>query len=383
MNTYQKIFVVILLSVLTRQSYAFDTVAVKELYHGVQYYHIVTGEPLSIHLIEADLTQSAIKLELGIANYGLNMGGQKTSICANRRIEEGMNVLAAVNCDFFGGPGDWQAENSMIKKGEYVKGAKLNRTMMAITDDNVPFIGDFQFDGFFIAARDTIIIDGLNLYSEAPEIILFNDDWNIPVRVNKEFTYYSLINTEVIEVNSETEFAWRQVLSEDSTYLLKEDEWLLQIPADVYYDHEISITSTDFIDVFLGTGTKPESIYTLFGGLPGLVKDGKRPESYIGVELLTSKSFIAKNPRTAIGYSEDKSKLFLIVVDGRQPELSVGMSLYELADFMISIGCYDLLNLDGGGSSTMTLEDSVVNSPSDKTGERSVFNMLYIVGERN
>ena len=57
------------------------------------------------------------------------------------------------------------------------------------------------------------------------------------------------------------------------------------------------------------------------------------------------------------------------------------MSLYELADFMISIGCYDLLNLDGGGSSTMTIQDSVVNSPSDKTGERAVFNMLYIVAE--
>ena len=48
---------------------------------------------------------------------------------------------------------------------------------------------------------------------------------------------------------------------------------------------------------------------------------------------------------------------------------------------MISIGCYDLLNLDGGGSTTITLRDSVVNSPSDKTGERKVYNSLLLVSE--
>jgi len=382
MNNCLKIYIVLVLSVFTGQLFAYDTVAVKELSHGVQYYHIISGEPLSMHLIEADITNTGIKLELGIANDGINMGGERTSNLAKRRIAEGINVIAAVNCDFFGGPGDWQAENSMIKKGEYIKGAKLDRTMMAITDNNIPYIGDFQFYGYVLAAQDTIFLDGLNMYSEKGKTILYNDYWNIPVKVNKKFIYYSLMATDLIKINSKIEFAWNQIASEDSTYNLREDEWLLQIPADIFSDHKTSIASTDFIDVYIGTETRPESIYTLFGGLPGLVKDGHRPESYLGVERLTSKGFIAKNPRTAIGYSKDKSKLFLLVVDGRQPELSAGMSLYELADFMISIGCYDLLNLDGGGSSTMTILDSVVNSPSDKTGERAVFNMLFITESR-
>ena len=77
----------------------------------------------------------------------------------------------------------------------------------------------------------------------------------------------------------------------------------------------------------------------------------------------------------------DFLKLFVAAIDGRQKSHSVGMSLYELADFMISIGCYDLLNLDGGGSTTITLRDSVVNSTSDKTGERKVYNSLLLVSE--
>lgn len=382
MMTNMKSFVILILSVVTGQLFAFDTVAVMELNRGVQYFHIINEEPLSIHLIEADLTEAEIKFELGIANDGLNLGGERTSSLVKRKIKNGDNILAAVNCDFFGGPGHWQAENSMIKEGEYVKGVRLNRDMMALTDNNIPFIGDFQFHGYIVADQDTIFLDGLNQYSEETKTVLYNDYWNIPVKVKKNYTYYSLINDGGIEVNSESKFAWRQVESQDSTYLINADEWLLQIPADIYSGLESSIISTDYVDVFLGTQTETENIYTLFGGLPGLVKDGKRPENYSAVARLTSKGFVAKNPRTAIGYSKDKSKLFLVVIDGRQPALSIGMSLSELADFMISIDCYDLLNLDGGGSSTMTIQDSVVNSPSDKAGERAVFSMLYLSGER-
>ena len=78
-----------------------------------------------------------------------------------------------------------------------------------------------------------------------------------------------------------------------------------------------------------------------------------------------------------------------MVVDGRQPGYSVGMTLEELAHFMrTQLGNFSLskenayqgLNLDGGGSSTMVVEGEVVNSPSDQTGERPVANALVIAG---
>ena len=95
----------VLLTYLSQNTFALDTVAVKQLYPGVTYYHITSAEPLSIHLLETDLSNNAIKLELEIANGGLNRGGETTSSAAKRRLDEGKRVIAAVNCDFFGGPG--------------------------------------------------------------------------------------------------------------------------------------------------------------------------------------------------------------------------------------------------------------------------------------
>ena len=72
----------------------------------------------------------------------------------------------------------------------------------------------------------------------------------------------------------------------------------------------------------------------------------------------------------------------MITVDGRQPGVSVGMTLQELADYMLSLGATDAMNLDGGGSTTMYLDGKVVNTPSDKEGERKVSDAM-VVTSRN
>jgi exopolysaccharide biosynthesis protein len=59
--------------------------------------------------------------------------------------------------------------------------------------------------------------------------------------------------------------------------------------------------------------------------------------------------------------------------------MSRGMSLLEFADLMIDEGIYQGLNLDGGGSTTMIINNKVVNSPSDNTGERAVGNCLVLI----
>ena len=68
----------------------------------------------------------------------------------------------------------------------------------------------------------------------------------------------------------------------------------------------------------------------------------------------------------------------MVTVDGRQPGVSVGMNLYELADYLLSIGAVDAMNLDGGGSTTMFLDGKVVNTPSDKEGERKVGDAILV-----
>ena len=84
----------------------------------------------------------------------------------------------------------------------------------------------------------------------------------------------------------------------------------------------------------------------------------------------------ARQPRTLAGVRADGT-LLLVTVDGRRPGWSAGMTLPEAARLMRSLGARDALNLDGGGSSTMTVRGEVVNRPSDRGGERPVSDGVY------
>ena len=86
----------------------------------------------------------------------------------------------------------------------------------------------------------------------------------------------------------------------------------------------------------------------------------------------------ASNPRTAIGIVDELHYMF-VVSDGRTDE-SEGLSLYELAEFMESLGVSIAYNLDGGGSSTMYFNGEIINNPttSGKIKERSVSDIVYI-----
>jgi hypothetical protein len=74
------------------------------------------------------------------------------------------------------------------------------------------------------------------------------------------------------------------------------------------------------------------------------------------------------DPRTAVGMSEDGHHLIIVVVDGRQLGYSQGATLQELAQILVDYGAHRAMELDGGGSSTLVIEDSngqpkVLNSP--------------------
>ena len=84
------------------------------------------------------------------------------------------------------------------------------------------------------------------------------------------------------------------------------------------------------------------------------------------------------NPRTAIGIIDSLHYIFL-VSDGRT-SANEGLSLYELAEIMQDLGCSTAYNLDGGGSSTMYFNGSLVNQPTSghRSGERKVSDIVYI-----
>ena len=92
-------------------------------------------------------------------------------------------------------------------------------------------------------------------------------------------------------------------------------------------------------------------------------------------------------PRTAVGYNADGSRVFLVVVDGRNAGGSLGANQKELAYIMKNIGCKDAMNFDGGGSTTLYVDKlGIRNTPSSSTLDnraegqpRKVVNGLFAV----
>ena len=87
---------------------------------------------------------------------------------------------------------------------------------------------------------------------------------------------------------------------------------------------------------------------------------------------------VKRNPRTFAGIMPD-GKLLLVAVDGHRPGYSVGASFTESAKIMDSLGVQEAVNLDGGGSTTMTVGGKLVNRPSDATGERPIADAVAIL----
>jgi phosphodiester glycosidase len=94
-------------------------------------------------------------------------------------------------------------------------------------------------------------------------------------------------------------------------------------------------------------------------------------------EKLTAGFPETRHPRTAIGADRD-GRVWLLAVDGRQPQLSSGMNFAEMQALARRLNLTDFLNLDGGGSTTLWVQGTILNSPSDVTGPRKVSDALLV-----
>lgn len=131
-------------------------------------------------------------------------------------------------------------------------------------------------------------------------------------------------------------------------------------------------------------GTAPEawaSAEHVIGGAGLLMIDGRRIEEWEG-EGLAPEFTNERHPRTLIGVDR-AGDIWLVTVDGRNPAISLGMSLQELQRLSSRLLLTDALNLDGGGSTTMVVRGAVVNHPSDPTGPRKVSDALVVLPRRD
>jgi exopolysaccharide biosynthesis protein len=115
---------------------------------------------------------------------------------------------------------------------------------------------------------------------------------------------------------------------------------------------------------------------------PALLADGQVVDGIEDVEVDTNignHSIQGEQPRTAVGVI-DANHLVFVVVDGRSPGYSAGVTMTDLAEIMQSLGATTAYNLDGGGSSTMYFDGALVNDPLGTGAERGTSDILYIGG---
>jgi len=135
----------------------------------------------------------------------------------------------------------------------------------------------------------------------------------------------------------------------------------------------------------ISTATLPDLAGVKFaiGGGPRVVENGravkqKMPENAYGANTYELRSIFERHPRSAIGW--DKKYFYLIEVDGRQKNLSVGMTLDELGKYLVKLGCDEVMSLDGGGSAMFWVDGRIANNPCDPGNrERAVANAVVFV----
>src|SRR5690606_3591074 len=102
-------------------------------------------------------------------------------------------------------------------------------------------------------------------------------------------------------------------------------------------------------------------------------------EDFVDYEGFAESHSGRRHNRSAAGFSRDSTRIWLVAVDGRQPEFSRGATMAELAQIMRDLGAWNAVNLDGGGSTTLVVRERMVNRHDTLGTRRAVANALLAV----
>lgn len=157
----------------------------------------------------------------------------------------------------------------------------------------------------------------------------------------------------------------KHTLDTDDVSLVVSDGHVVA-PLDPHRPWVLNITPGNHVQIRKVTASevgKPGTrLHDAIAGSDLLVEQGKV------VAPTGSKFYDGHPPRTAVAVTR-QGRLLLMTVDGRQPGFSEGMSLQEVARFLVAHGAVEALNFDGGGSTTMAIADPhprIINFPSDR-----------------
>lgn len=332
--------------------------------------------PYNIRILEIDLSNQNNKLETVLARDVLGTGFEKTSSMAARKNKPGKIVIGAINGDFFGisypnNPYTFLSGSQVINR-EYAQAHNVSGSIFGIKSDLKPIIESIKFSGSIKAKNNnTFTISAFNDTCSSNTMILYNKYFGNQTKTNNTTSEVKLKPLGNFQLNSAQKFVVLQKQLNTGNMSFNADEYVMSGNGTAATFIQNNISAGDTISITIGTSPNKGDITQMIGGGVVLVQNGVVP-TFTNTDV---------HPRTAIGFNQDSTKIFFVTVDGRQPGFSVGMSYEQLGKYMKGIGCYQALNLDGGGSTTMVVRGVIENSPSDAAGERSVANCLIAVCE--
>lgn len=319
---------------------------------------------LNINCVTADLKNKNLSLELLKHN-----GGSDKTATVKDMAEKEENTVVAINGDFFSAyKGDQNFSLGIeVKDGELLQ-SHINPDMAAgFLSENVLSFSYLTYQGEV----------------EAP------DGTKMPIaHINKPTDYYGAVLMYTPEFNGgispflpegitavtvTDDVVTAKGVSLGGSIPIPENGYILVIDDNMTPFLEYKFNLGDAVKTKIEFTPSIENVETAFGGGTLLLKDGKKTE--------ITHNVAGNNPRSVIGTNEDGTVVYFITVDGRQDQ-SRGVSLDELADICLDLGCVNALNLDGGGSTQMvgkTLKDSSLHFINSPIENRKVINAPAIV----
>ncbi len=352
---------------------------------GINHHHAyLPGGPWHIQILEIDLNDTMNTLETIKALNNIQ-GYERTSSMANRSSTVGHTVVGAINGDFY-------ASGGITIGAQIIKGTLLKRpyprSVFGLTSAKRPLINILDFNGQVVKNDSTVFtIAGVNEVRNEDQLIAYNHYFGTSTGTNQWGTEISVQYLQPPPGINGSQYA--VVTSKDS--LMGGDSGDMQIPINMgailsghglardFLNNNIFVGDTLAIQLLLHPAEN-STLLELIGGTPRLIRDGVRSVEW-EAESVGSSFTHDRHPRTAVGFNADSTVVYFFTVDGRQGGYSIGMSLIELADYMLEWDIYQGVNLDGGGSTTMVVRGDVINSPSDAGGERLVANALMVVSK--
>lgn len=268
------------------------------------------------------------------------------------------SALAGVNGGYFHYSG--RPLGLIYINGELVSEPLFNRTALLINKSNQISFAKVDWKGELLipALKTEVIFDGVNRRGELDEAILFNHYYGDKMPKLEE-NYCDLVvrSANILGVEKET----------GSTIFIPPDGYVIRVGSE-RNDILNNISKLKNLKVELkfnfSYDFQENEIIHAVGGGPRLLKNGKIMTNG-EKEHFQNDILFGRAPRTALALTAEEH-LIMVTIDGRQSELSVGMTLKELAQFLKDLGAVEAMNLDGGGSARMVVRGITMSNPNEK-----------------